>query len=364
MVHSNKTTNWFFGWTSPWHRTDPDTTQCSTEDEKEQHLRHQVTYRNEYDPMRYNNSKDDLIRSTPMNIEMDPQTNSPSRSPSNSSIITHSRRITKGSVLDLFHRRKSNPASVMSLQQTSSIRPLSTTGCQESYPEIMSSSPSYYTSSSTSTLMTDSVPTLPIANTAVHRHSRSNPSPLPSSTEPVDTTSPPYSASQSSLQQHRRFPFIHQHHPTETINNNHHLGNMPQSIIPLSCPMTSSEEHYQHRSSLISTPHSVSMPTQAPPSKRPQFYEALLKRGSPFSEHTVDMEDNLPPSPTNVIKNRITLNHDLMKLALEGYEIYVYTYIHVYALSFYADPSLFPFSLFNSPLVPDQEGERQILQIG
>ncbi|CAO3594349.1 unnamed protein product [Absidia cylindrospora] len=329
MVHSNKTTNWFFGWTSPWHRTDPDTTQCSTVDQKE-HRRHQVTHRNEYDPVHYNKNKDDPIQSTPMNIEMDPENTSPPRSLSSSSTISHSRRNTKGSVLDIFHRRKSNPASVMSIQQSSTIRPSSPTGCQEAYPAILSSSPSsLYTS------VADSTPPLSTANTAVYHNSKSNCSPPSSSIEPIDTTSSP----SFSLHQHRRFPFIHQHHPTEPINNNHHIGNMPQSIIPLSCPMTSSEEHYQHRSSLISTPHNAQISTQAPSSKRPQFYEALLKYGSPFSEHTVNMEDNLPPTtPTNAAKSRITLNHDLMKLALEG--------------------------LFNSPLIPDQEGETQILQIG
>jgi hypothetical protein len=99
-------------------------------------------------------------------------------------------------------------------------------------------------------------------------------------------------SSSSSIHQHHRFPFGGHH--SETAN----------------APSTIPEEHHSP-----SYPHRTSPPHNSTTSTiglRP--YDTLIHKAGTFYEQS--MEDSAPPSMDDT--KRITLRHDLVKLALDG----------------------------------------------
>ncbi|CAO3589574.1 unnamed protein product [Absidia cylindrospora] len=340
-----------FGWNPPWHRKNPNKDQLSSGGE--QHRRQERTSCRQTQPKKsaveddslyYNSSisynDNESILSPPLNQTMDIGYTSPISS-SSSSFTSSFRRNTKASVLEFFHRRKSNTPSVMSSQTSS----------QQSFPAgPLSSLPV----GRKSTIPTTSPPLTSAATTtgSIQSHSTNNnamhttspPSALSptspcsgSSSHQITTTNTGTTSSSASSNQHHRFPFIHHHHH----HHHHHQNEVTNTAAPII-----EEQHpplYQHRHSslsphnaLTSYPSSTATPRSSSVSASLRPYDSLIKNSESFYEHTMDMEDSAPPTFDDT--NRITLRHDLIKLVLDG--------------------------LFKSPLDPQQEGERQVLQIG
>jgi hypothetical protein len=123
------------------------------------------------------------------------------------------------------------------------------------------------------------------------------------------------SSPSASSNQHHRFPFIHHHHhhhhQNETINTSNAVSEEQHSPL------------YQRRHSSLSPhnafashPSSNTTPQSSSISASVRPFDSLIKNSDSFYEHSMDMEDNTPPTIDDT--KRITLRHDLIKLVLDG----------------------------------------------
>lgn len=334
-MYSNKKTPWIFGWNPPWNRKDVERKQDMSSGD--QHTQRSTNISND-EPLFYNRnnyysqSNDNALPSQLDMTALDAGYISPPLSSSSSSITSGSRRNTKASLLDFFHRRKSSTPSVMSLQQSSSVgtystgqKPTSGTALLPSSSTKQSTSYAGHYSLSCSLPTSSSDNNITSISTATGMHS------TPPSLHPT--------------LQHHRFPFIY--HSSETTNSN--MSSPPSNV---SSSSSSVEEHHHHHqfprpSSLLSPPsYHLPSPLSPPPphhhyhhhhhhhhhytaqqqqhqssnaANRP--YATLLKKhSSSLYEQPVGtlMEDNSRPTALDQDIKRITLGHELVKLALDG----------------------------------------------
>ncbi|KAI8335542.1 hypothetical protein BC941DRAFT_430596 [Chlamydoabsidia padenii] len=323
-MQSNRKHSWMFGWTPPWHRKTSDMNQHSSTTghpqrsaRKQSHSSSKVaTFKTDQIYSSSNTNSSNSFSARQPDQAMD--TGSPLSS-SNSSFASSFRRNTKESVLDFFHRRKSStPSSTISLQQSSNVGPMS------SYPPGRNSGLSAFNSTAALTNgSTQPYTTLQSTNPTNGVLSTSSPGTLTNPHHQATNIgiNPPPPTVTPAIHQHHRFPFVTHH--------NDSIG--AQSPIPeepcFSSPPSSSSSHYHPQVSSLSSSLTSTL-------GRP--YDTLMKKQGLFYEYTMDMQDCAPPTMDDT--KRITLRHDLVKLALDG--------------------------LFKSPLEPQQEGERQVLQIG
>lgn len=294
-----------FGWTPPWHRKEGDVNQHSStagrQPRRQQNQPSKVAIF-DTDQIRYpyNNDTNESFPSS-RQTDRTGDTSSPLSS-SNSSFTSSLRRNTKGSVLDFFHRRKSStPSSVMSThlapQQSSMVGP--SCGRNSSIPSsssaiALSNGFSQPHSSLQSTSPTNAPSTSPNTKNNPHHqatnaHSTNSPPLVPAT---AVATAAAATTTTSSTHQHHRFPFVNHH--SEATN--------ASCLIP-------DERHSPPHHHRLSPPHSGITSTFAP---RP--YDNLTHKAGPLYEQT--MEDGAPPTMDDT--KRITLRHDLVKLALDG----------------------------------------------
>ncbi|KAI8086571.1 uncharacterized protein BX664DRAFT_336170 [Halteromyces radiatus] len=340
MLNSNKRRSWILGWVPPWHRKDMDKRSKQQQHSTSSRQKDRLQRSSDTDDLMHYHGNEGVFSYPASDQLMDPGYASPPLSSSSSSTASTSRRNTKASIMDFFQRRKSSSTSSNMIpvtpKQLSSVGPLYTPLTERksiSYsPPILSAAPppiqptttnnQYLLPTAPPTSSSSSPPSLLHLSVNNNNQTSSNITPALSSSSSQQSIAPQVPSQTSTTPLQHRFPFIHCHHE----HNN-------TSTSVATTTQYNDEAHHQQKSHHHHYPSSLFSSTSNQPTSSNQSLS--VNKEGPLYEYNMDMEENLSNMDD---RKRITLRHDLVRLALDG--------------------------LFKSPLDPNQEGERQVLQIG